>query len=65
MKDTKEEKRKKELEAWKDYRENYAWPAQHWRAWGSWFSWGSPVGLALFISMTLISVGVFIWLIKL
>ncbi len=24
------------------------WPAQHWRAWGSWFSWGSPIGLGLF-----------------
>lgn len=36
------------------------WPAQHWRAWGSWFSWGSPIGLGLF----LISIGVFIWLLK-
>lgn len=22
---------------------------KHWRAWGSWFSWGSPVGLGLFL----------------
>ncbi|HVU75784.1 MAG TPA: hypothetical protein VHD38_03045 [Candidatus Paceibacterota bacterium] len=29
---------------------------KHWRAWGSWFSWGSPVGLGLF----LISIGVFL-----
>lgn len=35
-----------------------AWPAVHWRAWGSWFSWGSPIGLGLF----LISIGVFICL---
>jgi len=25
------------------------WPLQNWRAWGSWFSWGSPVGLGLFV----------------
>lgn len=65
MKDTKEEKHRKELEAWKEYRENYGWPVQHWRAWGSWFSWGSPVGLGLFIALTMISIGVFIWLINL
>jgi hypothetical protein len=41
------------------------WPVQHWRAWGSWFSWGSPVGLGLFFALTLISLGVFIWLIQL
>jgi hypothetical protein len=34
---------------------------KHWRAWGSWFSWGSPVGLGLF----LIAVGVFVWLLSL
>jgi len=32
-----------------------------WRAWGSWFSWGSPVGLGL----GLISVGVFLWFLHL
>jgi hypothetical protein len=37
---------------------------RNWRAWGSWFSWGSPVGLAIFISVTLLSIGVFIQLIK-
>ncbi|MDN5275792.1 MAG: hypothetical protein JWN33_441 [Candidatus Saccharibacteria bacterium] len=41
------------------------WPVQHWRAWGSWFSWGSPVGLGLFFALTLISLGLFIWLINL
>lgn len=41
------------------------WPAQHWRAWGSWFSWGSPVGLGLFFALTLLSLGAFIWLINL
>ncbi len=65
MKDTKEEKHQKDLAAWKEYRENYQWPVQHWRAWGSWFSWGSPVGLGLFISLTILSVGLFIWLINL
>jgi hypothetical protein len=36
---------------------------KHWRAWGSWFSWGSPVGLALFYALIIISTGIFIWLI--
>ncbi len=30
----------------------------HWRAWGSWFSWGSPVGLGLFF----IEVAAAIWI---
>jgi hypothetical protein len=33
-----------------------------WRAWGSWFSWGSPVGLSIFLSTVLISVGIFLLL---
>ena len=41
------------------------WPMQNWRAWGSWFSWGSPVGLGIFIALTMISIGLFLWLIKL
>ena len=65
MNETKEEKIKKDLEAWKDFRENYGWPVQHWRAWGSWFSWGSPVGLGLFFVLTSLSIGGFIWLINL
>ena len=65
MKETKEEKTKRQLEEWKSYRENFGWPVQHWRTWGSWFSWGSPVGLGLFIALTMISIGVFIWLIHL
>ena len=24
------------------------WHMKNWRAWGSWFSWGSPVGLGIF-----------------
>ena len=32
-----------------------------WKAWGSWFSWGSPVGLGLF----LISIGVTLYFIHL
>jgi len=65
MNEAKEEKIKKDLEAWKDFRENYGWPVQHWRAWGSWFSWGSPVGLGLFFVLTSLSIGGFIWLINL
>jgi len=48
----------------KQHREDN-WPMQNWRAWGSWFSWGSPVGLGLFIALTMVSTGLFIWLIHL
>jgi len=41
------------------------WPVQQWRAWGSWFSWGSPVGLGLFFLLTSLSIGGFIWLVNL
>jgi hypothetical protein len=44
--------------------ENPSPAMKNWRAWGSWFSWGSPVGLAIFINVTLLSVGVFIQLIR-
>lgn len=36
---------------------------RNWRSWGSWFSWGSPVGLALFYAIIIVSTGLFIWLI--
>jgi len=39
------------------------WSRKNWRAWGSWFSWGSPVGLALFYAIIMVSTGVFLWLI--
>lgn len=34
------------------------WSPQPWRAWGSWFSWGSPVGLGLFF----IEMAAFLWI---
>lgn len=40
------------------------WAIKNWRAWGSWFSWGSPVGLGLFYALTIVSTGIFIWLIN-
>lgn len=42
---------------------DYNWnsePLKHWRAWGSWFSWGSPVGLGLFF----IAAAITIWIIR-
>lgn len=48
-----------------DLAESYAkkhlenWPL-NWRAWGSWFSWGSPVGLGLFF----ISVAFSLWILS-
>jgi hypothetical protein len=35
------------------------WPL-NWRAWGSWFSWGSPVGLGLFF----ISIAASLWILS-
>jgi len=58
------EEKKTLSETHKEHREAN-WPMQNWRAWGSWFSWGSPVGLGIFIALTMISIGLFIWLIKL
>ena len=41
------------------YKKDYeAWGMKNWRAWGSWFSWGSPVGLGLFF----IEVAVTVWI---
>jgi hypothetical protein len=50
----------KSAKDWQDWHEQ---SMKHWRAWGSWFSWGSPVGLALFYALIIISTGIFIWLI--
>ena len=48
----------------KHYEDHWAnWSQKNWRAWGSWFSWGSPVGLALFYAIIIVSTGIFIWLI--
>jgi hypothetical protein len=38
---------------------------KNWRAWGSWFSWGSPIGLSLGYGITIVSTGLFIWLLAL
>lgn len=46
----------------KDKTDEYKWQEMPWRAWGSWFSWGSPVGLSIFLSSVLMSVGVFLLL---
>lgn len=37
---------------------------KNWRAWGSWFSWGSPIGLALFYAIVILSTGGFIWILN-
>lgn len=41
---------------------NDEWTPLPWKAWGSWFSWGSPVGLSIFLCSLLLSCGVFILL---
>lgn len=53
------------LRQWRQLQADYPNQAlKNWRAWGSWFSWGSPVGLGIFITLTLLSIGVFIRLIR-
>ena len=55
-------KHEKDMELWRDLRqENY----RHWRAWGSWFSWGSPVGLGLFFVLLALAAAIVVWIIKL
>ncbi len=43
-------------------KEWYELTHKNWRAWGSWFSWGSPVGLALFVSIPMVAFGIMHWL---
>lgn len=53
----KKEKLNEQLEDFKKWKE-LSWPAQHWRAWGSWFSWGSPVGLGIFFVLLAVAFAV-------
>ena len=56
MEQEKKVKEKKYEEWWMENRLN-------WRAWGSWFSWGSPVGLSLGWALFIIPLGIFLLLI--
>lgn len=68
MEDKKKAKLDKSLEdlrEWRQFQSDNPNPIfKNWRAWGSWFSWGSPVGLGIFIALTLISIGVLVQLTK-
>lgn len=44
----------------KDY--NYEWQPLPWKAWGSWFSWGSPIGLGLGWTLFILPLGLFLWI---
>jgi len=55
-----DDKEKKALA--KHHAEN--WSPLNWRAWGSWFSWGSPIGLGLFYALVMLSTGAFIWILR-
>lgn len=63
MSDNSEKKLRKEIEE-ASGKEWYELTHRNWRAWGSWFSWGSPIGLALFYAIVLLSTGGFIWIIN-
>ncbi len=45
--------------------ENKKWEDLPWKAWGSWFSWGSPVGLGLGWALFIIPTGLFVYLLHL
>lgn len=57
------EEKKKPVKQLHDEHRHDEWAMKNWRAWGSWFSWGSPVGLSLFYAIIVLSTGVFLWLI--
>jgi hypothetical protein len=61
----RDEKRIKQDEEYKQWRELSQAHWSHWRAWGSWFSWGSPVGLGLFIVLLALAFAVLKFAIKL
>jgi hypothetical protein len=52
----------KETTAEKNRRYEEQWTPLNWRAWGSWFSWGSPIGLTLGYAIVMLSTGGFLWL---
>lgn len=64
MKLTKEDKKQQDLEEWKSFKENFGWSPLPWRAWGSWFSWGSPVGLGLFFVLLAVAIAILVWIFK-
>jgi hypothetical protein len=37
---------------------------KHWRAWGSWYSWGSPVGIGIGWFLFMTGAGLGLYLIK-
>jgi hypothetical protein len=60
-----DETKKSIKEHHKEHREDlYNWQPLNWRAWGSWFSWGSPIGLALFYAIVMLSTAGFIWILR-
>lgn len=46
-----QEEQIEELRKWREVS-----PQLNWRAWGSWFSWGTPVGLGLFFVLSAFAV---------
>lgn len=53
----KKQKIQEQLEEYKQWKD-IGWPATQWRAWGSWFSWGSPVGLGIFFVLLAVAFAV-------
>jgi hypothetical protein len=68
MNERRKEKFEADTQEWLRWRkmmaENPNPALKNWRAWGSWFSWGSPVGLAIFLNTTLLSIGLFILMVR-
>lgn len=48
---------------YKTHDERRQWALDHWKAWGSWFSWGSPVGMGIGWFLFIVGLGIFLYLI--
>ena len=51
---------KSEVKEYEDHKNPWTNDNLPWKAWGSWFSWGSPVGLGLGWALFIIPTGLFI-----
>jgi hypothetical protein len=48
-----------------DHKERWYGDPLPWKAWGSWFSWGSPVGMGIGWTLFIVPLGFFLWVLHL
>jgi len=59
------EQPEKDKKGWSEHQNKLQNPDLPWKAWGSWFSWGSPIGLSLGWGIFFVSTTVGIYLLHL